>query len=104
MMDRTTIPRIKPMGRCKITNGTKMLAGVDGRSHIARRLRDIVNGLLIEFPVTGEANCRIFPAVFFDAKSRLLRVAISSLIDKGQECLKIERLRPPNRHMRTPRR
>jgi hypothetical protein len=56
MMDRTTIPRIKPMGRCKITNGTKMLAGVDGRSHIARRLRDIVNGLLIEFPVTGEAD------------------------------------------------
>jgi hypothetical protein len=44
------------MGRCKITNGTKMPAGVDGRSHIDRRLRDIVNGLLIEFPVTGEAD------------------------------------------------
>jgi hypothetical protein len=44
------------MGRSKITNGTKMLAGVDGRSYIARRIRDIVNGLLIEFPVTGEAD------------------------------------------------
>jgi hypothetical protein len=41
---------------------------------------------------------------FFDAESRLLRVAISALLDEGQECLKIERLRPPNRHKRTPRR
>jgi hypothetical protein len=36
-----------------------MLAGVDGRSHIARRLRDIVNGLLIEFPVTSEADLAV---------------------------------------------
>jgi hypothetical protein len=57
--ERTPIPRTKPMGRSKITNGTKMLAGVDGRSHIARRLRDIVNGLLIEFPVTSEADLAV---------------------------------------------
>jgi hypothetical protein len=58
MMDqvRTTIPRTKPMARSEITNGTKMLACADGTSHITRRIRDIVNGLLIEFPVTGEAD------------------------------------------------
>jgi hypothetical protein len=38
------------MARSKVSNGTKMLAGVDGRSHIGRRIRDITEGLLIEFP------------------------------------------------------
>jgi hypothetical protein len=44
----------------------------------------------------------MFP--FFEAENRFLWVAISALFDKGRECLKIERLRPPNRHRRTPRR
>ena len=35
---------------------------------------------------------------------RQVWVAISALFDKDQGYLKIERLRPPNRHTRTPRR
>jgi len=54
--DRTRIAAIKPMARSKITNGRHMLDGIDGRSTIARRLRDIVRGLLIEFDVTTEAD------------------------------------------------
>jgi hypothetical protein len=54
--DRTQIDRIRPQARSKITNGSRMLDGIDGRSTIARRLRDIVRGLLIEFEVTTEAD------------------------------------------------
>jgi hypothetical protein len=35
---------------------------------------------------------------------QLQGIDISAPFDKGRECLKIERLRPPNRHTRTPRR
>jgi hypothetical protein len=37
-------------------------------------------------------------------EGEVIAASISALFDKGQECLKIERLRPPNRHKRTPRR
>ena len=54
--DRTHIGAVKPMARSKITNGRHMLDGIDGRSTIARRLRDIVRGLLVEFEITTEAD------------------------------------------------
>lgn len=54
--DRPQIDRIKPQARSKITNGRQMLDGIDGRSTIARRLRDIVRGLRVEFDVTSEAD------------------------------------------------
>jgi len=48
--DRAQIDRIRPQARSKIANGSRMLEGIDdGRSTIARRLRDIVRGLLVEF-------------------------------------------------------
>jgi hypothetical protein len=53
---RKQIPSAKPMGRSKITNGRQMLDNIDGRSTIARRLRDILRGLLIEFEITTEAD------------------------------------------------
>jgi hypothetical protein len=54
--DRTHIRAVKPMARSKITNGRQMLDGIDGRSAIARRLRDIVRGLLVEFDITTDAD------------------------------------------------
>src|SRR3979409_1914220 len=54
--DRPQIDRIRPQARSRITNGSRMLDGIDGRSTIARRLRDIVRGLLVEFDVTTEAD------------------------------------------------
>jgi hypothetical protein len=54
--DRQQIETIKPKGRSRTTNGAQMLDGIDGRSTIARRLRDIVRGLLIEFEITTEAD------------------------------------------------
>ena len=49
-------PRAKPQARSKITNGLKMLDGIDGRSAIARRLRDIVFGLELEFQVSTDSD------------------------------------------------
>jgi hypothetical protein len=37
-------------------NGTRMLEGIDGRSAIARRLRDILRGLLVEFEIETPAD------------------------------------------------
>ncbi len=49
-------PRAKPSARSKITNGLKLLDNIDGRSAIARRLRDIVFGLEQEFEITTESD------------------------------------------------
>jgi hypothetical protein len=54
--DREPIDRIKAQARSKITNGGRMLDGIDGRSIVARRFRDILRGLLVEFDVTTEAD------------------------------------------------
>jgi len=54
--DRTRIAAIKPMARSKITNRRHMLDGIDGRTAVARRFRDVMRGLLIEFEVTSEAD------------------------------------------------
>jgi hypothetical protein len=51
-----TKPRAKAQARSKITNGLRMLDNIDGRSAIARRLRDIVYGLEIEFEVTTDSD------------------------------------------------
>ena len=44
----------KPQGRSRTTNGAQLLRGIDGRSPIARRLRDILRGYHEEFHVTTE--------------------------------------------------
>ena len=49
-IEKPPAPRVKPMARSKITNGGGMLNRIDGRTHTGRRLRDILNGLMIEFP------------------------------------------------------
>jgi hypothetical protein len=54
--DRVRPPRAKPMARSKVSNGAKLLAGVDGRSAVARRLRDILYGLTVEFEINSESD------------------------------------------------
>lgn len=49
-------PRAKPQARSKITNGLRMLDGIDGRSAIARRFRDIWHGLEQEFEINSESD------------------------------------------------
>ena len=39
----TTASRCKPQGRSRITNGTTLLPGIDGRGAWARRLRDVLS-------------------------------------------------------------
>jgi hypothetical protein len=46
----------KPQARSRTTNGKQLLDGIDGRSTIARHLRDILQGLLVEFEVDTEAD------------------------------------------------
>lgn len=42
------IAATRPQGRARVSNGSKLLTGVDGRSSAARRLRDLQDQLLAE--------------------------------------------------------
>jgi hypothetical protein len=44
----------KPQGRSRTTNGAQLLPGIDGRSPIARRFRDILRGYEQEFHINTE--------------------------------------------------
>lgn len=43
--DTSEVVAIKPRGRSRVSNGSQLLAGIDGRSAQARRYRDILNSL-----------------------------------------------------------
>jgi hypothetical protein len=43
-------------GRSSLSNASKLLAGIDGRTTQARRYRDILNNLVIEYVLTSEAD------------------------------------------------
>ena len=73
-------------GRSKVGNGSKLLAGVDGRSHLGRRLHDIVRGLLVEFPVTSEGDLALVKATAgLTALNEQLqaKLALGELLDPG---------------------
>src|SRR5438477_12987956 len=53
---RKQVTGISTTNRSRVTNGTRLLDGIDGRSPIARRFRDGLRGLLVEFDVTSEAD------------------------------------------------
>ncbi len=57
----TAIAKPSTTNRSRITNGSAMLSGVDGRSALARRFRDLVEALLAEQPgpVTEAARLQI---------------------------------------------
>ncbi|MEQ8228604.1 MAG: hypothetical protein RIA64_11015 [Rhodospirillales bacterium] len=41
-MTSNQVTSISPMNRSRVSNGTDILAGIDGRSAVARRYRDII--------------------------------------------------------------
>src|SRR5579871_3671967 len=47
---------ISATNRSQVTNGTRLLVGVDGRSHSARRFRDLVRAFEAEFEVITELD------------------------------------------------
>ena len=55
---RPNIPSGSLSNRSKITNGSRLLAGVDGRSPDARRFRDLMNGYAAE--LGGIENLSLF--------------------------------------------
>lgn len=49
MCDRTALAVTSKMkGRSRVTNGAALLAGIDGRSRHARRVRDVLDALLTQ--------------------------------------------------------
>ena len=48
LTDSQPSPAAKNTARSRITNGSKLLSGIDGRTRLARRLRDIQDELLSE--------------------------------------------------------
>jgi hypothetical protein len=53
------ITGVSATNRSKMTNGSKLLDGVDGRSSEARRFRDILRGYQTRFPSATEEECRV---------------------------------------------
>lgn len=51
---RPTVNGISNTNRSRVSNGTKLLAGVDGRSPLARRFRDLIRGYTAEFEVVSD--------------------------------------------------
>lgn len=49
----------KATGRSRITNGSDVLPGIDGRTRIGRRFRDILDELVVEFDIAGESSMRL---------------------------------------------
>ena len=54
MYVETTRVSARPLkGRAKVSNGKKLLAGVDGRGRMARRFKDVLLDLIAEFGGAG---------------------------------------------------
>ncbi|MHC2367439.1 putative SAM-dependent methyltransferase [Bradyrhizobium diazoefficiens] len=45
-----------PTTRSRVTNGTQLLIGVDGRSPAARRFRDLIRAYEQDYHITSEAD------------------------------------------------
>jgi hypothetical protein len=74
---RTPIAGISAVNRSRVTNGTTLLAGVDGRSHQARRFRDLVQAYGQEFSVASELDRGLIrQAAMLALKSEQLQAAI----------------------------
>jgi hypothetical protein len=53
------ITGVSATNRSKMTNGSKLLDCVDGRSSEARRFRDILRGYQRQFAAASEEDCRV---------------------------------------------
>jgi hypothetical protein len=75
-LHKQTIP-VSTTNRSRVTNGSELLQGIDGRSPLARRFRDVLRGLLTEFDVDTEAeNILIRQAVTLTLLSERLQSCI----------------------------
>jgi hypothetical protein len=74
-----TINGISTTNRSRVSNGTKLLAGVDGRSPEARRFRDLIRGYEAEFETASDFDKSLIREAAFlvlkteDLQSRHLR-------------------------------
>ena len=94
------VARMKPEARSRISNGSALLAGVDGRSTWARRLRDLIALHLSD--LGGE------DAVSEAERSIVRRVATHTVKLERMEAVfavarSSEQERPPHRHELTNR-
>ena len=53
---RKQITSISTTNRSRVTNGTRLLQNIDGRSAASRRFRDLVRGYEAEFNITSESD------------------------------------------------
>jgi hypothetical protein len=53
---RKPIASISTFNRSRVSNGTLLLQGIDGRSAPARRFRDLIHSYLEDFDVVSEAD------------------------------------------------
>jgi hypothetical protein len=74
MCDRSALAAAKPSHRSRISNGSALFAGVDGRTAGARRVRDVLDGLLAEVGDASESQ-----------QSLARRAATLSVWCEGQE-------------------
>jgi hypothetical protein len=89
----TLLAARKPAARSRVTNGRDLLPGVDGRSTVARRYRDILAALTTDqggADRMSEARaqlCRRFAAAAVLAEAMEARLAAGETIDLGEHAL-----------------
>ncbi len=70
--------------RASITNGTRLLAGVDGRSASARRFRDLVAALKAEYAADHELTAAELGAIRHVAAMMLHAEQLQAAVVKGE--------------------
>lgn len=74
---RKSVTSISTTNRSRVTNGTQLLMGIDGRSPQARRFRDLVRAYEAEFVVATELDRGLIrQAAMLALKSEQLQAAL----------------------------
>src|ERR1700742_1855742 len=74
---RKSVASISTTNRSRVTNGTRLLVGVDGRSPTARRFRDLVHAYEAEFESITEVDRNLIrQAALLALKSEQLQAAV----------------------------
>ena len=82
-----------PTARSRVSNGADILPGVDGRSALARRYRDIISAIVSDMGELGELSevraqlCRRFAALAVLAEALEARLANGEQIDLNEHAL-----------------
>lgn len=67
--DSADVAALKPAARSAISNGTRLLVGIDGRSRPARRLRDLFLHYMAETGGKREQECRSLASLILTRES-----------------------------------